>query len=273
MLHKNIALADRHAPHSFEYANAAAREAATGFVTADIGKLAWQTDDDTFWVLKATTPTWVLLGTAASAVDTYWRNNTVLAMHFDGANGSTTITDQKGKAATAYGNAHISTAQSKFGGSSAYFDGTGDYISFASNSDFSFGTGDFTVEFWLNCTRAGNVIDYASNTPNLYFDGSNNLVFYAGGASRISTSGVVANTWQHIALCRSGTSTRLFIDGTQVGSTYTDTINYSNAVPYIGSNNGGTGSITGYIDDLRITKGIARYTTNFTPPTAAFPDA
>ena len=58
MLHKNIALGDRHAAHNWEYANAAARTSATGFVSGDIGKIAWQLDNDSFWVLKATTPTW-----------------------------------------------------------------------------------------------------------------------------------------------------------------------------------------------------------------------
>ncbi len=198
--------------------------------------------------------------------DPYWDYVTLL-MHGESFN------DEKGHLPTIYGNTAAATANSKFGGKCLRFDGTGDYVSFASSSDFSFGTGDFTLEFWLNCTRVGNVIDYASNTPNLYFDGSGNLIFYASGASRITTSAVVANTWQHVALCRIGTSTRLFIDGVQVGSTYTDTIDYSNTVHYIGSNNGGTGGLTGYIDDLRITKGFARYTGTFTPPVKAFEHA
>lgn len=83
-----------------------------------------------------------------------------------------------------------------------------------------------------------------------------------------------ATTWTHIALCRSGSSTRLFLDGVQTGSTYTDTNNYLGPAnrPVIGASGlslGGS-ALNGYIDDLRITK-FARYTANFTPPTAAFP--
>ena len=77
--------------------------------------------------------------------------NTVLAMHMDGTNGSTTFYDQCGKTVTANGNAQINTAQSKFGGSSAYFDGTGDYLSLGASvpTDLQIGGGGFTIEFWL----------------------------------------------------------------------------------------------------------------------------
>lgn len=62
MLHKSIILADRHAPHSYEYASTAARTGASGFAAGDLGKIAWQTNDNTFWTLVATTPVWVSIG-------------------------------------------------------------------------------------------------------------------------------------------------------------------------------------------------------------------
>lgn len=84
------------------------------------------------------------------------------------------------------------------------------------------------------------------------------------------------NTWYHVAVSRQGTSLRAFIDGTQLGTTQTNSVNYVrvNSDPlYIGQYFAGSANryLNGYIDDLRITKGLARYTANFTPPTAPFP--
>ena len=181
------------------------------------------------------------------------------------------------------GNAQISTAQSKFGGSSMYFDGTGDYL--VSNSDannYAFGSGDFTIEMWLYLsTTAGTQIVYDSRPsatqgvyPTIYCD-AGTIKLFVSSADRITGSALSATTWYHIALARSGTSTKLFVDGVQVGSTYTDTNSYLNPSqrPIIASSGNTINSslLTGYIDDLRITKGVARYTANFTPPAAAFP--
>jgi hypothetical protein len=179
------------------------------------------------------------------------------------------------------GNAQISTAQSKFGGSSMYFDGTGDYlITNSSVANSAFGTGDFTVEFWLY-TNAGsttyNVIDWRPpSTQGAYFAfylSSGVPVYYTSSADRITGgSAIPATTWTHVAISRSGTSTRMFINGTQSGSTYTDSTNYLGVAnrPAIGGGGLDTGSLlNGYIDDLRVTK-FARYTSNFTAPTAPF---
>jgi hypothetical protein len=179
------------------------------------------------------------------------------------------------------GNAQISTAQSKFGGSSMYFDGTGDYlITNSSVANSAFGTGDFTVEFWLY-TNAGsttyNVIDWRPpSTQGAYFAfylSSGVPVYYTSSADRITGgSAIPATTWTHVAISRSGTSTRMFINGTQSGSTYTDNANYLGVAnrPAIGGGGIDTNSLlNGYIDDLRVTK-FARYTSNFTAPTAPF---
>lgn len=208
-----------------------------------------------------------------TAGDPYW-NNVVLAMHMDDVG----LTDVKGHAVTLNGNASRSAAQSKFGGYSAYLDGTGDYITVPSGSDFAFGTGDFTVEFWFMQTVAGNpfLIDCRpiSSTNGAYvttYIDAGTVVFFTNAAARITSSAITTGAWYHVAVCRSGTSTRLFLNGTQTGSTYTDPTNYIASPVNIGASGNGLFPLTGYFDDIRITKGVARYTANFTPPAAAFP--
>lgn len=210
---------------------------------------------------------------AAVEGDPYW-NNVVLAMHMDDVG----LTDVKGHAVTLNGNASRSAAQSKFGGYSAYLDGTGDYITVPSGSDFAFGTGDFTVEFWFMQTVAGNpfLIDCRpiSSTNGAYvttYIDAGTVVFFTNAAARITSSAITTGAWYHVAVCRSGTSTRLFLNGTQTGSTYTDPTNYIASPVNIGASGNGLFPLTGYFDDIRITKGVARYTANFTPPAAAFP--
>lgn len=208
------------------------------------------------------------------AKDPYW-NSVVLAMHMDDAG----LTDVKGHAVTLTGNASRSAAQSKFGGYSAYLDGTGDYITVPSGSDFAFGTGDFTVEFWFMQTVAGNpfLIDCrpTSSTNGAYvttYINAGTVVFFTNAAARITSSAITTGAWYHVAVCRSGTSTRLFLNGTQTGSTYTDPTNYIASPVNIGASGNGLFPLTGYFDDIRITKGVARYIANFTPPTDPFPD-
>lgn len=187
----------------------------------------------------------------------------------------------------AKGNAQTSTTQKKFGNSSIYFDGSGDYI--VTNSAFTdlyaFGSGDFTIEFWLYLnTTTGVQIIYDSRPtsggggaqPTIYISGTT-LLYYTNAGNRIAAaSALTSSVWQHIAVCRSGTATKMFVNGTQVGSTYTDSTVYVNAAgaPRLGIELDLTSyPLNGYIDDLRVTKGIARYTANFTAPTATFPGA
>jgi hypothetical protein len=214
------------------------------------------------------------------------RSNVSLLLHGDGTNGSTTITDSSPspKTVTAVGNAQISTAQSKFGGASIAFDGTGDYLRVAeASSSFTFATDNFTIELWLypsNLTGTVVILDWRNvgsfqgDRPTIYRTGSN-LVFFAGGELITGTSALINQLFQHIALTKSSGSTRLFVNGTQVGSTYSDSKNYlspQGGAIYAGAVGNGAAGMAGYIDDLRITKGVARYTANFTPPTAPFPD-
>jgi hypothetical protein len=198
------------------------------------------------------------------------------------------------------GNAQISTTQSKFGGSSMAFDGTGDYLFAPSSQNLNFRTGDFTIEGWFYLTSTANAyrtIFYFTHSSGSTFTvrfgdtTSYNGKFQVGiaigtAADVYSTSQSatnLANGWHHFAFTRYASTARVFIDGIQQGlstgtnpTTFT-TMSFSNTTdinsslgPEIGR--GGTTDTTflGYIQDLRITRGIARYTSNFTPPTTAF---
>ena len=210
---------------------------------------------------------------------------TSLLLNFDGANGSTTFTDDSGwgHAVTANGDAEISTAQSKFGGSSAAFDGTGDYLTLNGSNTFAFGTGDFTIEFWayfnalgaqfvLYDSRAGGVTNF---TPVVYKTTGDVLAFYVNGSDVITgTTSVTSGEWHHIAAARSSGTTKLFLNGSQEGASYSDSSNYvvNASRPMIGANGNSDPPVhllNGYIDSLRITKGQALYTSAFTPPTQA----
>jgi hypothetical protein len=170
-------------------------------------------------------------------------------------------------------------------GVSYYFDGTGDYLVMPENTGlWYFGTGDFTIETWLylGATNASTAYIVARSQHGVgsdwYFGttSTNQLQFYmlTGGAGNTATSTgtLVLNTWNHIAVARSGTNVRLFIngvvDGTLTSFNGTLTSSYGPTVISNASNNTGSHYLTGYLADLRITKGYARYTAAFTPPTS-----
>jgi hypothetical protein len=172
-----------------------------------------------------------------------------------------------------------STSNLPFTGTySVYFNGTSDYLqSTAAATGLTFGTGDFTVEFWVQLTKkaAGdhiiNIGSGAGATFVIGFNVSVNFELYANGASRID-SGINPNLgqWYHVALVRQSGSTKLYINGTQGGSTYADTNNYAVSAnfPYIGVRDNFTQYLGGYLSNLRVVKGTAVYTANFTPPTS-----
>jgi hypothetical protein len=207
--------------------------------------------------------------------------NPSLLLHFDGSNGSTTFTDSSlnGLTVTASGDAAISTAQSKFGGASAYFDGVGDHLE-VDSSALAFGTGDFTAEAWIRLDAGNSTFRHVFDTRtsdstglSLGVDDQNQVFLYSVDAFRVQAGTVSGDTWHHLALCRAGGNVRVFLDGTQVGSTWVDSTNYSQTLLRIGKYYAsGLYQWQGYLDDVRITKGVARYTSNFTPPTAAFPE-
>lgn len=214
---------------------------------------------------------------------------TKLLLHCDGSNGSTTFVDETGKTVTRNGNATISTAQSKFGGASAIFDGSGDYLSFGSNADFSPGTGAFTVDFWvyLNARTAyGTPFDMRSadsNDVNSFAVGiswantAGRPYMYGAGQSNVyfAENILSLNTWYHLAFVGNGgedgsRNIKAYVNGT-LGGTLTGNYNLNKNTLKIGSNfNGSSGYVNGYIDEFRFSKGIQRWTSNFTPPSSAY---
>jgi hypothetical protein len=186
------------------------------------------------------------------------------------------------------GNAQIDTTTKKYGTGSMEFDGTGDWLLMPSSQNFAFGTGPYTVEFWLykNSSGAGERGIFQTQTASLFglsifADGSTLYIderknAFDGSDPRISGT-ITQNDWIHVAVCReggTGGSLKAFVNGTQLGSTVTSNLrNLASTGPtFIGNNSVAANAFIGYIDDLRITKGVARYTTTFTPPTAALPD-
>lgn len=196
------------------------------------------------------------------------------------------------KSITTQGNAQVSTSVSKFGGASALFDGTGDYLDVGSTSDFAFGTGDFTIEAWVYNTKASSTrksgILSKRNFDNinaggwgLYLTTDDGKVgweqLFSGGTAYEISNSLSASTWYHVAVVRSGTAMNIYIDGTSRAS-WTDSTNYTNTnLLKIGTfsdstqNNTPTDSVAwqGNIDEVRISNS-ARYTSGFTPSTSAF---
>jgi hypothetical protein len=182
------------------------------------------------------------------------------------------------------GNAQISTTQSKWGGGSIAFDGTGDYLfSPTSSNNQALGSGDWTVEFWFYSTIVTHsnwriMLDFRPSSTNGFYptfsiNSTAKPVFYTNAAERIVGNAISANTWYHFAVVKSSGVTKMYVDGVQVGSSYTDTNTYLDGGRIIvggGAYTLGTEMFLGNIDDLRITKGYARYTANFTAPTQAF---
>jgi hypothetical protein len=183
------------------------------------------------------------------------------------------------KGITAVGNAQIDIAQSQFGGASALFDGTTDYLLVSPTTDFAFGTNAFTVELWFRrANTSGTCIIYdgrasggfSDNTPVIYTDGS--TVYYYQGANRASTS-FAATTWYHAAITRSGDDHKFWLNGTQIGSTYTNsgsvTVASTLTIGADQASGGGALSMNGHIDEIRVSN-TARYSAGFTPSTAPF---
>ena len=192
--------------------------------------------------------------------------------------GFQTITDRAGKTVYAHNGAKLSTAQKKFGPTSLVLNGTTDYLTVANNPDFGFGTGAFTLEAWIYNTSqpvANQVIfDFRTTNPEVsptfYINSTTNTLRLAVNGSAVidSVSAIPLNTWTHIALAKSGTSTKMFINGSQVGTTYTDNNTYLQGPLTLGARYDATTPFFGYIDDVRISKGVAKYTSNFTAPTS-----
>lgn len=184
------------------------------------------------------------------------------------------------KTITKVGNAARSSTQAKFGGFSAAFDGSGDQLTTPDNGAFDIGTGDFTLDFWLflNSTAAfQEIIGSSAGTADwisLYRDtgGGGQYILRLQNTLFSGPLALDTTSWHHIAITRSGTSLKFFIDGTASGGPHTSSDNITlGGTLTIGQAPGvGAGDLNGYIDELRIVVGLAVWTANFTPPSAAY---
>jgi hypothetical protein len=179
------------------------------------------------------------------------------------------------KGITAVGNAQVDTAQSQFGGASAYFDGTDDYL--VANGDFS-QAGDFTIECWFRAGRVSGVQNFMTigneNTGRVtfYIDGSTLKydTYGAGGLPKFSATGTISiNTWYHIAAVRSGGTITIYRDGTSVGTASSSGIVGNSTNAYFGAISDSNSDYQGHLDEIRYSN-TARYTANFTPSTTPF---
>lgn len=192
--------------------------------------------------------------------------------------GFETLDDRVGKTASIGGNAKLSTAIKKFGTASLVLDGTGDFITYSSQPDFGFGTGDFTIEGWFYKTAALSQILVDTRTTStqnsimVQSNGGGNLRLFVNGAFVLTSSNNhTLNTWNHLAISRASGVTRFFINGVVSTNTYADATDYGTTKPLVlGASFVGLTAFAGYIDDFKISKGVARYTTTFTAPTSAF---
>lgn len=221
-----------------------------------------------------------LTGAGALPSDANWANVSLL-MHMESLADSSSLH----RTVTATAGAAITSTSQKFGANSAYLNGSG-YLSASNSSAYSFGTGDFTVEFWLNSPIAWTSQGGSSGLIGMKTnDTTNGWVIYrnttqpnklairlTGTTDCFSTSAPSTGAWDHWAVTRQGTTVRWFKNGA-LDASCTNGSNISDTAPlYIGYSQTWGGYAKVYMDDIRITKGVARYATSFTPPSAAFPD-
>lgn len=222
--------------------------------------------------------------------DPYWAS-VVLLVDFDGSDASTTFTDLSGSThvLTAVGDAQLDTAQFKYGTASGLFDGTGDRVTAPDSADWHFGTGAFTGEAHVrfNSLPSSGTIQVicgqiASPGADGWAIGIANVsgvyklrwVSVNSGATVIeNTISITTGVWYHFAIARSSNTIYQFIDGAMLGSgdAFTGDVPDVAAVLEIAASSGGNNQLNGWIDNLRLTKGVARYTANFTPPDRQFP--
>jgi hypothetical protein len=207
-----------------------------------------------------------------------------LLLHCDGSDGSTEFIDETGRhSATVIGDAQISVAEGRFGGSSAFFDGAGDYLEFPDSPDFDPGSQPFTIDFWLFSLLAGSGTQYiiGKSSPNggQGYDirlggGRINVVGVNGWAVNIVTDPLVtAGVWHHVALSCTETTAVLFIDGTNSGTSARSAIGDTTIPLRIGLTKSYGGiAYNGYMDEIRYSLGIARWTEDFVVPSAPYED-
>lgn len=178
---------------------------------------------------------------------------------------------------TAQGNAQIDTAQSKFGGASGLFDGTGDFVTAPNSTDWDFGSAtDFTISFWVRFNALGKdevLLGPSDNSTGGWFIYFNNgatglsLVEIGVGTETLSWSPSTA-TWYHVALARSGSTLKAYIDGTTIGTYTNRNLDEDGFGLGVGDAYSGVAPVDGWIDEFTLQNGTVRWTTDFTPPSA-----
>ena len=203
---------------------------------------------------------------------------TKLLLHMDGTDAATTFPNSATTThtVTAVNQAQVDTAQSKFSGASGLFDGTGDYLSVPASTDFVFGTGDFTIDAWIYQTSwppgyssiFTNIASWSGTALNFRIMPTGDIRFSTGLGDILASSNTVSLAkWTHIAVVRSSGTLQLFINGVSGGQVANSTNFSESNIVYIGALPlSGGGEMIGGIDELRISKGVARWTSNFTPP-------
>lgn len=216
---------------------------------------------------------------------------TKVLLHLDGADASTTITDVAAGVGTpatwaANGNAQIDIGAAQFGGASLLLDGTGDYVASADNANFNLGAGDWTIDCWVNrnsgtgrqlfCGQCDSSGGDASISFFIEYTAANVVRAVASNGTGIAVTSTTANTgalWRHIAFVRVGDILRLFIHGTQEGGDVAFTGTVVDSANALSVGRGGeiaTLNFAGWIDEFRLSVGVARWTSNFTPPAEAY---
>lgn len=217
--------------------------------------------------------------------DPYWANVSLL-MHMDGSDGSTTFTDSspEGHTVVANGDAKITTAQSRFGSASGAFNASlSSYLSAPDDASLVFGTGDYTVEGFARFNSVNAFRRIFSTTTGAFapeclivrLTSTSRIFAYGGdGSGLTSTTVITTDAWYHIAVTREGSTLRLFVNGVLEASE-TITSDTTQALRFFGGyyTVGSAEFMSGWMDEVRVTKGVARYTADFTPPDAPFPDS
>lgn len=215
---------------------------------------------------------------------------TKVLLHLDGADASTTFTDESGKTWTGNNSAQIDTAEKKFGtGSLLLEDDNPDSIYTDDHADFTFGADDFTIDLRFKRGETGTnqcligKVNSSGNSDTVVFrmviDAGDRLfadLYYDGTLNEISVNGISDTaSWHHLALVRYSNIIKLYYDGTSVG-TPLDATGFStldtDGELHIGKNGQNNNwYYDGWIDEVRISKGIARWVRNFAPPMTAYP--
>lgn len=209
---------------------------------------------------------------APPAFDPYWAN-VVSLLHFDGANNGTTFTDEAGLLAwTAAGGATTTTAAAKYGAGGGQFHPNGARIT--SSAGIPGGMpGDFTIEAWVYPTDmvVGAIARWATSNRAIYLNTGATVAWYTGTTMNNLTGALSTNTWHHIAVVRQSGSIKVYVDGASTGATYIDSTDLSTAFTVGGDAFNQESKAN--LDEFRVTKGIARYTSNFSPPSGPFPNS